>query len=94
MRDALTGGFNRRHLMDTIRAEKQRSDRSGRPSSICILDIDFFKNVNDIADFTRDEETSATFQRADDAVYRAKQTGRNRCVVTPGTAQPGEPRAD
>ncbi len=161
MRDELTGVFNRRHLMDTIRTEKQRCDRTGRTSSICILDIDFFKNVNDkyghlggdqvlreiaatasaalrqtdcfgryggeefaciltdtssegamitaeriraniaqlrfphmdeelkvtisigIADFSRDEETSVTFQRADEALYQAKQGGRNRCVAAP-----------
>lgn len=47
MRDELTGVFNRRYLMDTISREKQRSDRNGSTFCICIMDIDFFKNVND-----------------------------------------------
>lgn len=47
MRDELTGVFNRRHLMDVIRLEKQRADRSGSAFSICIFDVDFFKKIND-----------------------------------------------
>lgn len=47
MRDELTGVFNRRHLMDVIRLEKQRADRSGSVFSICIFDVDFFKKIND-----------------------------------------------
>ena len=47
MHDELTGVFNRRHLMETIRLEKQRSRRTGSQFTICILDIDFFKHVND-----------------------------------------------
>ncbi|PWF47987.1 GGDEF domain-containing protein [Massilia glaciei] len=47
IRDELTGVHNRRHLMQMLALEKQRSDRSGRYFSICILDVDFFKKVND-----------------------------------------------
>lgn len=47
MRDELTGVFNRRYLMETIRNEKKRSERSGSVFSICILDVDKFKQVND-----------------------------------------------
>ncbi len=47
MRDELTGAYNRRHLMETVRIEKQRSRRTGSPFTICILDLDFFKHVND-----------------------------------------------
>ena len=47
MRDELTGAYNRRHLMETIRIEKQRSRRTGSPFTLCIVDLDFFKQVND-----------------------------------------------
>jgi diguanylate cyclase len=47
MRDELTGVFNRRHLMEATRLEKQRIERNGNVFSICILDVDFFKKVND-----------------------------------------------
>ncbi len=159
MRDELTGVFNRRYLMETIRTEKHRCERTGGVFSICILDVDHFKRVNDtyghlagdqvlqaiastaqgalrqtdyfgryggeefalvltgtvvegamitaervrtriaalefpeigadlkvtvsigIADLRANEETEATFKRADDALYRAKEAGRNRCVI-------------
>jgi diguanylate cyclase (GGDEF)-like protein len=164
MRDELTGVYNRRHLMETIRVEKQRSKRTGSAFSICILDIDFFKQVNDthghlagdevlrqiaatasaalrqtdyfgryggeefacvltdttaegamitadrirasiealrfpamdpdlhvtvsigVADCAQQEDTGNAFRRADEALYQAKQGGRNRCIAAPGAA--------
>ena len=159
MRDELTGVFNRRYLMETIRNEKKRSERSGSVFSICILDVDLFKQVNDtyghlvgdsvlqsiaraaeealretdyfgryggeefalvltateadgalitaervrlavaaldfshicphlkvtvsigIADSQNMEDTTHTFKRADQALYKAKQGGRNRSIM-------------
>jgi diguanylate cyclase (GGDEF)-like protein len=166
MRDELTGVFNRRYLMETIKNEKHRCERSGSVFSICILDVDLFKHVNDtyghlvgdevlqaiakvaagalrqtdyfgryggeefvlvltgtmvdgafitaerirtriqaltfpsinpdlritvsigIADLRFNEETELTFKRADDALYKAKQTGRNRCIIATPAAPP------
>ncbi len=159
MRDELTGVFNRRYLMETIRTEKHRCERTGSAFAICILDVDHFKHVNDtyghlagdrvlqtiattasdalrqtdyfgryggeefalvltgtrvegamitaervrrriealefpdisadlkvtvsigIADLRHNEDTELTFKRADDALYRAKEAGRNRCLA-------------
>lgn len=159
MRDELTGVFNRRYLMETIRNEKHRCERSGQVFTICILDVDLFKHVNDtyghlagdhvlqeiakaasgalrqtdyfgryggeefamvltgtmvdgamitaervrtrvaalrfasisadlrvtasigVADSRVDEPTEVTFKRADEALYKAKQSGRNRCII-------------
>jgi diguanylate cyclase (GGDEF)-like protein len=159
IRDELTGVFNRRYLMEMIAMEKQRCDRNGRVFSICIMDVDFFKNVNDtyghlagdevlraiaktasdsmrqtdyfgryggeefalvltdtlvdgaqissdrvrqrieslcfpgisanlkvtvsigIAQSQPHEDTGTTFKRADQALYRAKEGGRNQCVI-------------
>ena len=47
MRDELTGVFNRRYLMEAIRSEKLRCDRTDVGFTLCILDVDHFKNVND-----------------------------------------------
>jgi diguanylate cyclase (GGDEF)-like protein len=47
IRDELTGTHNRRYLLSLIEKEKQRSDRTGRSFSLCLLDIDFFKRIND-----------------------------------------------
>jgi diguanylate cyclase len=47
VRDDLTGAYNRRYLMGSLYKEKNRSDRGGEPFSMCLIDIDFFKRVND-----------------------------------------------
>jgi diguanylate cyclase (GGDEF)-like protein len=166
MRDELTGVYNRRHLMETIKNERQRSERTGEVFSICILDVDLFKQVNDtyghlagdavlkeiartanqalrqtdyfgryggeefalvltsttvegalimaervrariealplaficpglmvtasigIADSSASENTAQIFKRADEALYNAKQGGRNRCVIAAPLAAP------
>jgi diguanylate cyclase (GGDEF)-like protein len=45
--DALTGLFNRRHLMERLAQELERSVRYGNPLSVLLLDLDHFKQVND-----------------------------------------------
>jgi diguanylate cyclase (GGDEF)-like protein len=47
IRDELTGTHNRRYMLRLIEKEKERSDRTGRIFSLCLLDIDFFKRIND-----------------------------------------------
>lgn len=45
--DELTGLYNRRHVMDELKAEFSRSTRFGLPLSCMAIDLDFFKEVND-----------------------------------------------
>jgi diguanylate cyclase (GGDEF)-like protein len=45
--DALTGHWNRRALDDVFKQQLEWRASSGRPFSILMLDIDFFKNIND-----------------------------------------------
>lgn len=45
--DTLTGLANRRHVLAELERELQRSDRTGKPLSILMLDLDRFKDVND-----------------------------------------------
>jgi diguanylate cyclase (GGDEF)-like protein len=47
MTDALTGAHNRRYFMRYLRGELKRARRFGTELSILLLDIDFFKKVND-----------------------------------------------
>jgi len=47
MRDGLTGLYNRRHMLSLLEEEGSRQRRSGRPFCVALLDIDFFKRVND-----------------------------------------------
>ncbi|HEX7029355.1 MAG TPA: GGDEF domain-containing protein [Gammaproteobacteria bacterium] len=46
-RDDLTGLYNRRVIMDALRKLKARADRTHEPFSVCIVDLDHFKAVND-----------------------------------------------
>ena len=45
--DDLTGFYNRRHLMELIETENNRSVRTGSIFSLAMVDLDKFKNVND-----------------------------------------------
>jgi len=45
--DELTGLYNRRFFMEALERERARSERHQKPLSLCIMDLDFFKRVND-----------------------------------------------
>jgi diguanylate cyclase (GGDEF)-like protein len=45
--DDLTGVANRRHLIQRLTEECARSDRSGEPFSLLVIDLDGFKTIND-----------------------------------------------
>lgn len=47
-RDELTGAHNRRHLLRALERERQRASRIGAIFSVAILDIDRFKQFNDV----------------------------------------------
>lgn len=46
-RDELTGLPNRRHAQDLLDREASRAHRERAPLCICMIDIDYFKRVND-----------------------------------------------
>ncbi len=47
-RDPLTQTLNRRGILDALRKEKARARRYGRPLSVLFLDLDRFKDVNEL----------------------------------------------
>jgi diguanylate cyclase (GGDEF)-like protein/putative nucleotidyltransferase with HDIG domain len=47
IRDGLTGLFNHRHFKDVIKKEFKKSKRYGQPMSCIMIDLDYFKAVND-----------------------------------------------
>ena len=46
--DALTGLGNRRYFDETLTREMARTKRNASPLSLVLLDIDFFKKINDV----------------------------------------------
>jgi len=47
VRDELTGAYNRRFLMETLDRERARAQRLATEFSVCLIDIDHFKSIND-----------------------------------------------
>jgi len=47
VRDSLTGLYNRGYLSERVEQEFGRAQREGYPVSVIMLDVDYFKNVND-----------------------------------------------
>lgn len=47
IRDPLTGLYNRRYLNEILMVETERAFRLNRPLSILLIDIDYFKKIND-----------------------------------------------
>jgi diguanylate cyclase (GGDEF)-like protein len=46
-RDSLTGLLKHADIKEQVGIELERANRSGKPASVAMLDIDFFKKVND-----------------------------------------------
>jgi diguanylate cyclase len=47
VRDELTGLYNRRQIQTELERAKQQANTNGAPFSICLIDIDHFKEIND-----------------------------------------------
>jgi len=46
-RDGLTGLYNARFFHETLGRELERTKRTGRPLTVLLFDMDFFKRIND-----------------------------------------------
>lgn len=89
--DALTGLYNRRHLVDALNAELERARREGRRPGVLILDLDGFKLVNDLyGHVAGDAVLSEVARRLRTAVRRydvvARWGGEEFCVLAPAVS--------
>ncbi|GFO59915.1 diguanylate cyclase [Geomonas silvestris] len=90
--DSLTGLYNRRFLKSRIEEELNRSNHQGLNLTILFLDLDFFKNYNDICGHLAGDEalkrTADIIQgtlREMDTV--ARYGGEEFCALLPGTSK-------
>lgn len=88
--DALTGLPNRGALDEYLAAEIVRAEQLRRPLSVILLDIDYFKAVNDtFGHLAGDEVLRRVAQVLRDNVrpedFPARYGGEEFCVVLPGT---------
>ncbi len=83
--DALTGLYNRRHLMGTLASEVQRSRRLRRSFTVLLADVDRFKQYNDthghLAGDTALVKIAEVFRRTTRAVDCVARYGGEEFVV-------------
>ena len=89
-RDPLTGAGNRRLLAERLRYELTRHRRTGRPLAVVALDLDGFKEVNDVlGHLAGDRLLAAVAARLRETVRDADTVvrfgGDEFCVVAPET---------
>ena len=59
--DELTGSFNRRCIMRVLEEEMMRARRTNLPCSIALIDLDWFKRINDAYGHPTGDEVLRTF---------------------------------
>ncbi|HEU5295980.1 MAG TPA: GGDEF domain-containing protein [Burkholderiaceae bacterium] len=89
-RDALTGLLNRRAMVELLAREHPRIDRGQGPLAVAVLDIDWFKRINDNLGHGAGDEVLRRFAgvlkdelRAADAL--ARWGGEEFLLLMPGT---------
>lgn len=89
--DALTGHWNRRALDEFVKQQVERRSSGNKPLSVLMLDIDYFKNINDeLGHMIGDDVLRAFAQRLREFLrsgdFCARFGGEEFVVVLPETS--------
>ncbi|MBK4717804.1 GGDEF domain-containing protein [Azospirillum sp. YIM DDC1] len=92
--DPLTGAYNRRAFMKHAERELARSQRSGAPLTLLLLDLDRFKRVNDTFGHLAGDALLRLFSETVTARLRrtdlfGRYGGEEFCVLLPDTDRTG-----
>jgi diguanylate cyclase (GGDEF)-like protein len=87
----LTGLLNRRYIMKSLQEEMTRAQRSNIPCSVAIIDLDYFKMINDRCGHPAGDEALRTFAISVFANIRAidklgRYGGEEFLLILPNTA--------
>ena len=100
IRDGLTGLYNRRFLEDSLARELERAARADAPLTVCLLDLDGFKAINDtyghgVGDQVLKELAAVLKSQTRRADVACRYGGEEFVILMPGTAlHTGLERAD
>jgi diguanylate cyclase (GGDEF)-like protein len=89
--DELTGSFNRRCIMRMLDDEIARAHRNKTPCSVALIDLDWFKRINDAHGHPTGDEVLRTFAITTFANIRTidkfgRYGGEEFLLLLPGTA--------
>jgi diguanylate cyclase len=92
--DELTGSSNRRCIMRMLDEEIGRAERTGAPCSIALIDLDWFKRINDAYGHPTGDEVLRTFAITTFANVRpidrfGRYGGEEFLLVLPDASQDG-----
>lgn len=92
--DGLTGILNRRRFMELMDREMDRAERYKRPLALLMLDLDYFKKINDRFGHSAGDEALRHFSRVcrdnlRDVDLFARLGGEEFAALLPETSQAG-----
>jgi diguanylate cyclase (GGDEF)-like protein len=94
IRDELTGLHNRRFLLEALNRELLRAERMGSALSVCLIDLDHFKSINDTLGHAAGDAVLKQFARLAPQALRGIDVcgrfgGEEFLVILPGTDRAG-----